>query len=388
MKIHLSLVQYAENLDFNNSQLFSGGINPANLPQKLINGVCTNIYPHSRLRVNTIFEVAHAAGLTTAYTDKHPAYDLVRGPSGKGLSLGYFPEITGVPNTVAAVIEYDKLHVAAFLDWIKGVDPANSEGTLAGKTPSLFGGNFQSINVAEKLAGYEPKDGTPFTPTLLSTYDFVDQSLGKIVQGLKDKRIHHQTLLIVASKHGQSPIDPRKLVRVDPDAVTNATGVQVLQQTSDTIALIWLADQSATAKAVAGLQAHKAALKIQDIIYGQRLIAEGFGDPLKDPAVPDIIVRPTLGVIYSLSTKKISEHGGLSDDDREVACFVSSPSLKNRGRKFAAVTSTKQIAPTILKVLGLDVGALQGAKAEGTMVLEGFGQEVVKEKEDDEGKDD
>ncbi len=42
--------------------------------------------------MNTIFEVVHAHG-QTAYTDKHPAYDLVRGPSGKGLSVGYFPEI-------------------------------------------------------------------------------------------------------------------------------------------------------------------------------------------------------------------------------------------------------------------------------------------------------
>ena len=62
----------------------------------------------------------------------------------------------------------------------------------------------------------------------------------------------------------------------------------------------------------------------------------------------------------------------------------------NKGRKFAGLTSTKQVAPTILKVLGLDVNALQGAKAEGTKVLEGFGAEVPKEKEkeDDGGKDD
>ena len=45
-----------------------------------------------RLRVNTVIELVRAAGLQTAYTDKHPAYDLVRGPSGTGLSEGYFPE--------------------------------------------------------------------------------------------------------------------------------------------------------------------------------------------------------------------------------------------------------------------------------------------------------
>ena len=295
---------------------------------------------------------------------------MVRGPSGSGLSLGYFPEINGVPNEVNTTIEYDKLHVAAFLDFIKGIDPAKSEGTLAGKTPTLFGGNFQCINVAQKKAGYEPTAGNPFTPTLLAAFDFVDQSLAKIVAALKAKRIQHETLIIVASKHGQAPIDPLKVVKIDPDAVTNATGVKVLQQTSDTLALLWLADQTTTAKAVAGLTAKKSALKIVDIIYGARLIAEGYGDPLKDPAVPDIIVQPVEGVIYTTSNKKNAEHGGLSEDDRHVACFVSNPGLKQK--KFEGRISTKQVAPTILKVLGLDVNALQGAKAEGTKVLDGF----------------
>jgi hypothetical protein len=45
-----------------------------------------------RLRMNTVVELVRAAGLQTAYADKHPAYDLVRGPSGIGLSEGYFSE--------------------------------------------------------------------------------------------------------------------------------------------------------------------------------------------------------------------------------------------------------------------------------------------------------
>jgi hypothetical protein len=81
-------------------------------------------------------------------------------------------------------------------------------------------------------------------------------------------------------------------------------------------------------------------------------------------------VRPDLGTIYTTSTAKIAEHGGISDDDRKVACFVSNPGLKKK--KFANQASTKQVAPTILKALGLNPKALQGVKAEGTKVLEGF----------------
>ena len=174
-----------------------------------MNGKCTNLYPHQRLRVNTAFEIAQAAGLQTAWSDKHPAYDLVRGPSGKGLSVGYFPEIAAVPVLVDATIDYDQLHVNAFLDWIDGKTPVNSEvqDPLKG-TPNVFGGNFQAVSVAQKYGGpglvnggYVP--GTlAFTPLLLKAIDSVDSSLGQVVASLKDKKILDDTLIIIASKHG------------------------------------------------------------------------------------------------------------------------------------------------------------------------------------------
>jgi hypothetical protein len=364
-------VAYDESKDYNSSALFSGGINPENLPQSLVNGKCTNVYPHQRLRVNTIWEIVQATGKQTAYTDKHPAYDLVRGPSGKGLSVGYFPEIASVDATsVDDTIAYDQLHVDAFLDFIKGMSPANAEvqEKLKG-TPALFGGNFQAVSVGQKTAGYQPKT-LDFTPNLLKALDFVDSSLGKVVAALKAKNIYQDTLVIVASKHGQAPIDPTKYAKIAPALVSAATGVKVAFQTSDDIALIFLENHADTDAAVAGLNKQRSALAIQDIIYGPQLIAQGFGDPLKDPAVPDIIVRPVEGIIYTKSTAKIAEHGGINEDDRHVACFVSAQNLKKT--KFPCRVSTKSVAPTILKALGLDANQLQGAKAEGTQVLTGF----------------
>jgi hypothetical protein len=66
-------VVQAENLDYNSTLLFSGGIDPANLAKKLVNGKCKSMYPHDTLKVNTIFEVVQSKGLQTAYADKHPA---------------------------------------------------------------------------------------------------------------------------------------------------------------------------------------------------------------------------------------------------------------------------------------------------------------------------
>ncbi|OCK80156.1 type I phosphodiesterase/nucleotide pyrophosphatase [Lepidopterella palustris CBS 459.81] len=362
-------VLYDESIDYNNALLFSGGINPANLPQTIIGGKCTNIYPHMRTRVNTAFEVVVEAGFKTAYTDKHPAYDIMRGPSGKGLSSGYFPEIAAVGGTVEDIIAYDQYHVNAWLDWIDGKDIANAEGSIDGKAPTLFGGNFQAVSVGQKTSGYVA-GSLAFTPELLKAMKFVDASLGLITQKLKSKGMLQDTLIIIASKHGQAPIDPTKYGKVDPVAVTNATGVTVDFQTSDDIALIFLHDHADTAKAAANLAAKKSALKIDDIIYGDRLVDMGFGNPLQDPAVPDIIVKPIEGIIYTTSTKKIAEHGGLSDDDRHVACFVSNPNLHKK--TYNRQIYTTQVAPTILKALGINPEGLQGVKAEGTKALPGF----------------
>lgn len=363
---------YDESIDYNSTKLFSGGIDPANLPQAIKNGTCQPIYPHNRVRVNTIWEIVEANGLETAYTDKHPAYDLVRGPSGKGLTVGYFPEIAAVDNTVNAVLAYDQLHVDAFLAFIDGKTPANSEvqGRGLSGPPALFGGNFQVVNVAQKLSGYQ--NGTlAFTPALLTAFDFVDKSLGKVVAALKARQILDDTLIVVASKHGQAPINPALLRKVDPKLVASSIGVNVSQITTDDIALIWLEDQSTLATLVANLNKARTALHIQDVIYGEHLKNMDFGgDPSTDPAVPDIIVRPTLGTIYTTSKTKLAEHGGLSDDDRNVACFVSSPGLKKA--KVPGHITTRRVGPTILSALGISPRTLQGAVVEKVALLQGF----------------
>lgn len=72
-------------------------IDPTKLPRiRDKYGNCVALYPHGALRTNTIFEVAKSKGWRTAWADKHPAYDLVNGPSGKGVDDLYTPEITNV----------------------------------------------------------------------------------------------------------------------------------------------------------------------------------------------------------------------------------------------------------------------------------------------------
>src|SRR5215469_16050530 len=175
-------VVYDESIDFNSNALDGGGgINPAALPRDGSKG-CTPVYPHSFLRVNTIFEVARNAGLYTAWSDKHPSYDIVNGPSGTGVDDLYTPEIASIPVTVPATEPYDDLKVQAILNEIAGKDHT---GTKTEPVPAIFGMNFQAVSVAQKDAngGYLDANGTP-SSLLQGALDHTNESVGKMLDAL------------------------------------------------------------------------------------------------------------------------------------------------------------------------------------------------------------
>src|SRR5437764_15489063 len=71
-------------------------LDSSKLPRRRGRGKCVPLYPHSALETNTIFEVVRAAGGHTAWADKHPAYELLNGPSGTGAADLYTPELTSL----------------------------------------------------------------------------------------------------------------------------------------------------------------------------------------------------------------------------------------------------------------------------------------------------
>jgi|CZKU01.1.fsa_nt_gi predicted AlkP superfamily pyrophosphatase or phosphodiesterase len=245
---------YFETAEFDDSQLFSP-INPANLPHaKDSKGNCNPVYPHQFIKTNTIFEVIRAAGGYTAWSDKHPAYDWVNGPSGLGVEDLYTPEINsliknggtangidlagtlalcdGTTNSLPlskvtdyttcepSVMAYDDVKVQAVINEIDG---KTSDGSKPAPVPTIFGMNFQQVSVGEKLptGGYTDADGTP-SALLAGAIAHVDASLGRMVNELKAKHLFERTLIVVSAKHGQSPIDRSKLA-MEAGGLGNAT---------------------------------------------------------------------------------------------------------------------------------------------------------------------
>ena len=80
--------------------------------------------------------------------------------------------------------------------------------------------------------------------------------------------------------------------------------------------------------------------------------------------------RVQVGTIYTTGSK-IAEHGGDNPGDRDVPLVVYAPGTVHPAPVDQRVETT-QVAPTILKLLGLSPDSLQAVQQEGTRVLPGL----------------
>jgi hypothetical protein len=351
-----------------------GGLDPTKLPLDKANG-CKPVYPHSLVRVNNIFEVIKAAGMHTAWTDKQMGYEIVQGPSGNGVDDLYTPELhyNAVSKSLSKIEGFDDMRVQAILNQIDGKDHT---GTKKEPVPAIFGLTFQAITVGQKLKagmGYTDASGTP-SADLTQAIEHTDQSIQNILHELKAKGLASSTAIIITAKHGQMPMDVSKKQIVDdkiiPDILDKAEKGMVADSTGDDVYMVWLKDAGKTEEAVHALAEHQEEAHIRRILSGNSLKLL-FGDPTQDSRTPDIVVVPDFGVIYAKpSNPTIAEHGGVSDEDTNVALLVAAPGLQPA--EIRTEVETTQLAPTILRMLGLDPNALQAVKIEKTEVLPGF----------------
>jgi Type I phosphodiesterase / nucleotide pyrophosphatase len=386
----------------------AGSIDPKKLSRSPAAG-CAPVYPWDFLRTNTIFGVIHAAGGYTAWIDKHPSYAMVAGPGGKGLDDYYAPEVSsnvvalpGVKTSLGvscatvrdatasswnASFEdiqcYDALRVDALLNEIAGKSHNGSRAT----TPTIMGMNFQAVYTGESVSepgvgvgGYQNAAALP-SAELLQEIQSVDTSIGDIVNALKDKGIYDDTLIIITAKHGGSPIDPARYVADGANTPATLMGTRIpfsesplnptgIGATEDDVSVLWLNKGESVPSAVELLEQNATAIGLGQIYYGPTLALNyGVGGwaPGQDPRTPDIIVTPNVGVTYSGSTTMIADHGGFAHDDTNVMLLVSHSCFQPQ--TVFAETATTQVAPTIVRALGLNPSALTAVKAEGTPVL-------------------
>jgi Type I phosphodiesterase / nucleotide pyrophosphatase/Sulfatase len=242
------------------------GLDPATFPVDPT--TCQPIMPWDYLKVNSIFQVIHNAGMRTAWSDKHAIYTSFNGHGSGGNSINDFfgPEIdsqavepNGVPYPTdtdwahddAATKQYDGYKVQAVINELNGYDHSGTE--KAGR-PAILGMNFQTVSVAEKvdspstltanpdgtftegpvkLAGYYPGTTTP-RPLLASALDYVNVQLERMVDTIRRDGLAPSTAIIVTAKHGQSPQDPLLLKRIKDGPIISAINEAWCEQQNPT----------------------------------------------------------------------------------------------------------------------------------------------------------
>jgi hypothetical protein len=227
-------VTYFEAID-NNSALISGGgnfdassINPALLPVDPTTG--QPVYPNQFLQVNTIFDVAHQAGLYTAFSDKHPAYQIANGTDPNAINDFYGPEINSttalLDNTTGQTVNANTL-LNAFASEATGLTVAPGFDVTTFATNPTGASQPDSIVVDGRIiyVGYGngvAKDGSDGKSSTIVEYD----TAGNVLQtfsvlghndGLKvDPNTH---LLWAMQNEDGNP----SLVVIDPVALTQTT---------------------------------------------------------------------------------------------------------------------------------------------------------------------
>ena len=411
-----------------------GGVNSIDPTRLERDGNCNPVYPWNFVRVNTIYGVIHGAGGYTAWADKHPSYSSIGGPTAtskdtnvddyfgpeiNSFSKNFLDPITGAfhtlipagcdplpdPTSAAANDDYtlsfqniqcyDGVKVNAVLNEIDGM---NHDGTAKTTVPVIFGMNFQAVSIGQKLIYQHGTPPAPYSkfggyldstgkvsPSLRQEILFVDASIGKMVSELRNQGLLNSTLIVITAKHGQSPIDTSRYRANgspnDPASILSSCLTFAENNdpgpTEDDVALLWLTTDVPgcdAATQVSVLEALSPASPLSANIAG---IGEIFWDAslglyydAEDTRAPDILVTPNIGVTYSNSIKKQAEHGGFAKDDVNVIMLVS-----NSGFAAGTITTpvqTKQVAPTILKALGLSPASLQAVQKEGTQELPGL----------------
>jgi hypothetical protein len=434
--------EFDEGIDINQLDLNGGapsgdgGINSIDSTRLERDVNCKPVYPWNFIRVNTIYGVIHAAGGYNAWSDKHPSYSSVGGPTGTKFDTNvddyYAPEINsnsqnfavaappqlllnscqkaGKPvlpdqKAVAAADDYtgsfqniqcyDGLKVNAV---INEINSKNHDGTVMKPVPNILGMNFQAVSIGQKLiyqhgsvpapysikGGYTDSTGTP-SDSLKQEILFVDNSIGRMVNALRVQGLLNSTMIVITAKHGQSPVDTPRYVRNgspnDPATLLGSclfpseTPAQV-GPTEDDVALLWLDHKIAgcdTASAVKLLEAMSPAPPGNNIA--------GIGE---------IFSGLSIGLYYDQSDQRkpdilITPNIGVTYSNSkkklaehggfahdDVNVIMLVSHPSFTARTITTPVQTKQVAPTILAALGLNPASLQAVVLEGTQTLPGL----------------
>ena len=279
-------------------------------------------------------------------------------------------------------------------EWLRRV--VRRRRAVEGDAPQQRGDAGSELNDRERLAeivGYLADGVTP-GPLLAGALDYINSKVGAMAEALKDRHLDRETVIILSAKHGQSPQTPSALTRIPDGPIMDALNAAwatahpaasaplVAFSINDDSMMIWLNDRSDAATSFAknfllnhsgvgndinGNPKAYTASGLRTVFAGSDAAAY-LHVAVGDSRVPDVFGISQYGSVYTGGHGKIAEHGGANPQDRSVPIVVSGAGVDHSVSD--TWVETTQIAPTILRLLGLNPNALEAVQIEHTQALQ------------------
>src|SRR5215471_13068466 len=290
--------------------------------------------PHDLLKVPTLFEAAKAKGLKTAFISKHIGYEILQGPSGKGVDQLELPEM------------------ATWKGPFKDYDAKNFE-TLRGW---LGKGGADIAGIYAIAANYAMKDHGFAAAETRAAVGEIDAQVAKVVDAVAAAGRYDDTVFVVLGDHGDTDTPNAVASKGDGSVVSFLAekGIKTAKITADDVMLAWLADSGQAQQAASLLNTPESKERFGiDRVLGPDAV-KAMGD-FADDQMPDFVLLVKPGVVYTkLPSKKMAEHGGAFDSDLRVGFVMEGPGIKG-GAVVDSKVNIFSTAPTLAKLLGLSL---------------------------------
>jgi predicted AlkP superfamily pyrophosphatase or phosphodiesterase len=323
------------------------------------------------VRALTVYDAAHAKGLTTAQVDWVAIY-------GAKTITWAFPEVPSVDGTVEremiAAGALTAEDVAGFQDATSGAwrDQRWTDAAvhiIERHAPNLLLFHLLALDSANHRYG----PGTPASQTAMA---FLDAQVERLLSAIDRAGLTAQTTVLIVSDHGfrsaEHFIHPNVVIR---DAgLLHGTGndlrAEAWARSWGGAAGVYVTDRQRREEVVSRLAPMLARLDgVDRVLRGAALTDANFPDPAALDQAPDLVLSAKRGFefggndtgpsVTEVSPDHLGHHGALETDPEMEAIFIAWGEGVARGQSLDTVHSV-QIAPTMAEWLGLTLPGAEG----------------------------
>ena len=340
-------------------------------------GKAAHVEPRSRadlVRVPTVNDVAHQAGLKTAQVDWIPwqtggtiDWAFEEGPNPKGLI-----EQEMIAAGLASGQDFEEFKKGN-IQWRDMMWTRAAVHILKTHRPNLM--YFHLLNIDATHHRYGPR-----TPAGISAIALADARVGELLAALDQSGLRDQATVIVVSDHGfkgtkrsirpNAALAKEGYIRVEGGKITMATASVVPEGGT---AMVYLRTPEAVAASAKIKELLGSLEGVDRVVEPRGFPALGMPLPKDNPQMADLILvaKPTYGfagqaegepVVDVAEGMTIGMHGYIADDPDMNALFIAWGRGIRKGIRIESLRNV-DVAPTVAELLGLTLDGVDGKAA-------------------------